>query len=401
MLQPGAATATRLPRHPHEGRRRRRAGPARPRVPSAVCVERPLLRLLHAQPATARSSSPSTGVVGRSATSPSTTETVLLTIPHPTNANHNGGMLAFGPRRLPVHRRRRRRLRQRSAEQRAERRRRCSARSCASTSITRPASGTPYSSPPDNPFVKAPGRDEIYAYGLRNPWRFSFDRVTGEQWVADVGQGAREEVDTPIVERRQLRLARLRGLACTGNDPALCNPANYRFPIFDYAHDERPLLDHRRLRLPRRRRQRCRAARTSTATTAPARSSRGTAPRRRVLLDTPLNISSFGEDEQGELYVVDLGGTVSRLAAATSCTYAIAPARETFATAAAPAASPSLRATGVRGAPPRATPGSRSGNHGRNRQRYRDVRHRALHRRTESAHRHDRRGRQYVHDHAR
>ena len=52
-----------------------------------------------------------------------------------------------------------------------------------------------------------------------------------------------------------------------------------------------------------------------------------------VLLDTPGNISSFGEDEHGEIYVVDLGGTVSRLAADTSCTYAIAPARETFAIA--------------------------------------------------------------------
>jgi hypothetical protein len=49
-----------------------------------------------------------------------------------------------------------------------------------------------------------------------------------------------------------------------------------------------------------------------------------------VLLQTPLNISSFGEDEQGELYVVDLGGSVSRLAAVTPCTYAIAPTRETF-----------------------------------------------------------------------
>ena len=57
-----------------------------------------------------------------------------------------------------------------------------------------------YSSPPTNPFYGAtPGRDEIFAYGMRNPWRFSFDRVTGAQWVADVGQGAREEVDTPIV----------------------------------------------------------------------------------------------------------------------------------------------------------------------------------------------------------
>ena len=62
-----------------------------------------------------------------------------------------------------------------------------------------PVAGTAYSPPADNPFVNAPGRDEIFAYGMRNPWRFTFDRVTGVQWVADVGQSAREEVDMPIV----------------------------------------------------------------------------------------------------------------------------------------------------------------------------------------------------------
>ena len=58
-----------------------------------------------------------------------------------------------------------------------------------------------YLIPPDNPFVGAPGlREEIWAYGLRNPWRFSFghptgDEPTGRLWLADVGQGAWEEVD--------------------------------------------------------------------------------------------------------------------------------------------------------------------------------------------------------------
>ena len=53
-----------------------------------------------------------------------------------------------------------------------------------------------YSSPADNPFAGAtPGRDEIYAYGLRNPYRFSFDRLTGDLTIGDVGEGAWEEVD--------------------------------------------------------------------------------------------------------------------------------------------------------------------------------------------------------------
>ena len=55
--------------------------------------------------------------------------------------------------------------------------------------------GEPYIIPPDNPFVDLPPRDEIWAKGLRNPWRWSFDRVTGDLYIADVGQGAWEEVN--------------------------------------------------------------------------------------------------------------------------------------------------------------------------------------------------------------
>ena len=113
----------------------------------------------------------------------------------------------------------------------------------------------PYSSPTDNPFCRESvgGRDEIYALGMRNPWRFSFDRGTGQQWVGDVGQSTREEVDAPILNGGNYGWRVFEGTFCTGNDPGLCNSVGLCIPpVLEYDHSpQRTLRRDRRIRLSR------------------------------------------------------------------------------------------------------------------------------------------------------
>ena len=93
-----------------------------------------------------------------------------------------------------------------------------------------PVAGTLYSAPPDNPFVNMPGRDENLALGMRNPWRFSVDRETGQLWVGDVGQGALEEVDTPLVNGGNYGWRVYEGTQSTGRRPVAVHPVELRPP---------------------------------------------------------------------------------------------------------------------------------------------------------------------------
>ncbi len=98
--------------------------------------------------------------------------------------------------------------------------------------------GSPYAIPADNPFVGAAGRDEIWAYGLRNPWRFSFDRTNDDLWIADVGQGNWEEVDwQPAAsaggENYGWRF--MEGAHCY-NPSSNCNDGSLVLPIHEYSH---------------------------------------------------------------------------------------------------------------------------------------------------------------------
>jgi glucose/arabinose dehydrogenase len=95
-------------------------------------------------------------------------------------------------------------------------------------------SGDAHSIPPDNPFVGRQGaRAEIWAYGLRNPWRFSFDSVTGDLWLADVGQNTREEVNV-ITRGGNYGWRIMEGAECRGGGTN-CDMSGLQPPIIDYA----------------------------------------------------------------------------------------------------------------------------------------------------------------------
>lgn len=170
--------------------------------------------------------------------------------------------------------------------------------------------GTPYAVPKDNPFVSGGGRLEIFAYGLRNPWRFSFDRQTGELWAADVGQNAWEEID--IVQRGGNYGWRiLEGSHCFLPRDG-CVRDGLIPPVAEYGHDKGRCsitggYVYRGSRLPALRGAYLYGDFCSGELFALAEGSQ------KILLTTGLRIASFGQDQEGELYVVGHGGTIHRI----------------------------------------------------------------------------------------
>ncbi|AHG90401.1 glucose/sorbosone dehydrogenase [Gemmatirosa kalamazoonensis] len=99
--------------------------------------------------------------------------------------------------------------------------------------------GAAYSVPADNPFVSASGaRGEIWAFGLRNPWRFSFDPPSSRLYIADVGQGRLEEVDVAGVREAGVNYGwnRMEGSDCYNG--ASCDRSQLRLPVAEYGHDQ-------------------------------------------------------------------------------------------------------------------------------------------------------------------
>lgn len=182
-----------------------------------------------------------------------------------------------------------------------------------------PAGDAPYGIPEGNPFAGGGGRPEIWDLGLRNPWRFSFDRATGDLYVGDVGQGATEEIDVHAAGTAgglNFGWNVMEGPDCYRADS--CARDGLTLPVAWYSHEDgcsitggyvyrgtsSPALSGVYLYSDY-----C----SGTVWGIASRDAMAGSAKARVLIESGYPVSSFGEDEAGELYLVSLGGTVYRV----------------------------------------------------------------------------------------
>jgi glucose/arabinose dehydrogenase len=174
--------------------------------------------------------------------------------------------------------------------------------------------GEPYGIPDDNPFTGEEGAlPEIWAYGLRNPWRFSFDRETGDFWVGDVGQNSIEEINYVPIEAgagQNFGWNITEGTVCY-LEPA-CDTSGLTLPVLEYTHDQGGCsvtggYVYRGEEMPDLAGTYLFADFCSGLLWGGGQDASGawvmSAP-----IETGLSISSFGEDDAGNLYITDLGG---------------------------------------------------------------------------------------------
>ncbi|MGH7607453.1 MAG: PQQ-dependent sugar dehydrogenase [Gemmatimonadales bacterium] len=246
----------------------------------------------------------------------------VLAVAHPTNSNHNGGQLQFGPDGKlyaglgdggsggdPPNNAQNRHV-------------------LLGKLLRLDVDGaTGYVIPPDNPFASDTSAEpEIWALGLRNPWRFSFDRETGDLYIADVGQNAWEEVDAVAANIEgagkglNFGWRIMEGLHCF-NPAEGCDQTGLTLPVLEYPHavgacssitggyvyrgTEVPALAGQYL-----------YADLCAGFVRSFRFAGGAATEpldRSVQLSPGPNISSFAEDARGELYVMTLGGALYRI----------------------------------------------------------------------------------------
>lgn len=157
----------------------------------------------------------------------------IVNVLHPTNTNHNGGQLAFGPDGYLY-------IGTGDGGAGNDPPNNAQNRNALLGKLLRldvnPASQAPYAIPSSNPFVNQAGmRGEIWAYGLRNPWRFSFDRGGNVLYVGDVGQNAREEINAVSRTTAGVNYGwkSMEGTRCTGL-LGICDQSGLTLPVHEY-----------------------------------------------------------------------------------------------------------------------------------------------------------------------
>jgi len=185
-----------------------------------------------------------------------------------------------------------------------------------------------YTVPDDNPFISQPAaRPELWDVGLRNPWRFSFDRETGDLYIADVGQNAREEINVaPAAQGRGKGLNYgwniMEGTLCTPGVNPDCSKTGLTLPVLDYDHSSGNCsvtggYVYRGSAIPEIRGTYFYADYCAGwVKSFVYRNGAATVPKDWESLRPGGNITSFGEDGQGELYILTSQGGVYRIIAA-------------------------------------------------------------------------------------
>jgi len=244
------------------------------------------------------------------------TERIILRQTQPF-ANHNGGQLAFGPDGLLY-------LGLGDGGSGGDPHGNGQNRDTLLGKVLRidvDAEDEPYAIPDDNPFADgADGAPEVLLYGLRNPWRFSFDRETGLLWIGDVGQNAYEEIDRidPVADAgANLGWNVMEASHCF--EGSECPTDGLVLPVTEYTHDQGCSVTggyvYRGEAIPDLRGWYLFSDYCSGILFGIPSDAEGlVAPR--VLLETGARLSAFGEDADGELYVADIeGGGIYRVVA--------------------------------------------------------------------------------------